>query len=176
MTIAVPSLTHMTPGWGGVITAEPIWMTVTMAQVIHDDQLAAHGGARGLRDQGLLLSALARVQHRYEYKATDLHRLAADYGYGIARNHPFVDGNITGSVSGDVCVSQDKWLGAKCTGAGGGVGDAATAIWRVIGRAVVTVAARAKSAFGMRHTVESESLGSSVVCFFNQTDRKNLNQ
>jgi death-on-curing protein len=72
---------------------EPIWITAVMAQVIHDDQIATHGGAYGLRDEGLLMSALARAQHRYEYEAADLYRLAADYGYGIARNHPFIDGN-----------------------------------------------------------------------------------
>lgn len=73
--------------------AEPIWITAVMAQVIHDDQIATHGGAHGLRDEGLLMSALARAQHRYEYEAADLHLLAADYGYGIAKNHPFIDGN-----------------------------------------------------------------------------------
>lgn len=73
--------------------AEPIWITAAVVQVIHDDQIAAHGGAYGLRDEGLLMSALARARHRHDYEATNLHRLAADYGFGIARNHPFIDGN-----------------------------------------------------------------------------------
>lgn len=74
--------------------AEPIWITAEMVQVIHDDQVATHGGAYGLRDEGLLASALARARHRYGYEeGADIYRLAADYGYGIARNHPFIDGN-----------------------------------------------------------------------------------
>ena len=73
---------------------EPIWITPTMVQVIHNDQVATHGGAYGLRDEGLLASALARARHRYGYEeGVDIYRLAADYGYGIARNHPFIDGN-----------------------------------------------------------------------------------
>ncbi|KST68633.1 type II toxin-antitoxin system death-on-curing family toxin [Mastigocoleus testarum] len=74
--------------------AEPIWITTVMVQMIHDDQVATHGGAYGLRDEGLLESALARGRHRYGYEeGVDIYRLAADYGYGIARNHPFIDGN-----------------------------------------------------------------------------------
>lgn len=73
--------------------AEPIWITEAMAQVIHADQIATHGGAYGLRDEGMLASALSRARNRYGYEGADLHQLAADYGYGIARNHPFVDGN-----------------------------------------------------------------------------------
>lgn len=73
--------------------AEPIWITLVMAQVIHDDQIASHGGAYGLRDEGLLSSALARARNQYGYKKVDLYQLAAAYGYGIVRNHPFVDGN-----------------------------------------------------------------------------------
>ena len=73
---------------------EPIWITTGMVQVIHDDQVATHGGAYGLRDEGLLASALARSRHRHGYEeGVDIYRLAADYGYGIARNHPFIDGN-----------------------------------------------------------------------------------
>ena len=73
--------------------ADPIWMTVAMVQVIHADQVATHGGAYGLRDEGLLISALARARNRYGYEAANLHQLAAAYGFGIARNHPFIDGN-----------------------------------------------------------------------------------
>jgi len=73
--------------------AEPIWITAAMVQVIHDDQVATHGGVYGLRDEGLLASALARARNRYGYEGADIYRLAADYGYGIARNHPFIDGN-----------------------------------------------------------------------------------
>ncbi len=60
---------------------------------IHDEQLAEHGGSPGLRDEGLLDSALARRQNQAAYGDPDLGRLAAAYAYGIVRNHPFVDGN-----------------------------------------------------------------------------------
>ena len=73
--------------------AEPIWITKEMVQVIHDDQIATHGGAYGLRDAGLLSSAIARARNRYAYEGADIHQLAAAYGYGIVKNHPFIDGN-----------------------------------------------------------------------------------
>lgn len=64
-----------------------------MVQVIQADQIATHGGAYGPRDQGLLASALTRARNRYGYERAKIFQLAAAYGYGIARNHPFVDGN-----------------------------------------------------------------------------------
>ncbi|MCX7072617.1 MAG: type II toxin-antitoxin system death-on-curing family toxin [Gammaproteobacteria bacterium] len=60
---------------------------------MHDHQLAAHGGASGVRDEGLLDSALARPQNKQAYGDDDPYSLAAAYAYGIARNHPFVDAN-----------------------------------------------------------------------------------
>lgn len=63
------------------------------ALAIHDRQLAEHGGGVGVRDSGLLDSALARPRHAASYESPDAADLAAAYGYGIARNHPFVDGN-----------------------------------------------------------------------------------
>ena len=62
---------------------------------IHQRQIAEHGGAEGLRDEGLLSSALARPQNLFAYvqPPPDLAVLAAAYAYGLARNHPFVDGN-----------------------------------------------------------------------------------
>lgn len=59
----------------------------------HDRQIADHGGLEGVRDAGLLESALARPQNRYGYGETDVYALAAAYAYGIARNHPVLDGN-----------------------------------------------------------------------------------
>ena len=68
---------------------------------IHGEQLAEHGGAPGLRDAGLLESALARPQHAVTYGDPDAATLAAAYAFGIIRNHPFVDGNKrTGFVVG----------------------------------------------------------------------------
>jgi death on curing protein len=72
---------------------EPFWLTVAMTVAIHDEQLAIHGGSAGLRDHGLLESALDRPRNKWAYEQAALPELAAAYGYGIARNHPFIDGN-----------------------------------------------------------------------------------
>ncbi len=72
---------------------EPVWVQIEVALAVHDRQLAEHGGGTGLRDPGLLESALARPQNQWAYGADDLCALGAAYAYGIARNHPFVDGN-----------------------------------------------------------------------------------
>jgi death-on-curing protein len=71
----------------------PRWVLRAVVDAMHDEQLAEHGGAAGLRDEGLLDSALARAQHLHAYGETDLCTLAAAYAGGICRNHPFVDGN-----------------------------------------------------------------------------------
>jgi death-on-curing protein len=60
---------------------------------VHDEQIAEHGGLAGVRDKALLLSALARPQHLEAYGSPDVADLAAAYAVGIARNHPFLDGN-----------------------------------------------------------------------------------
>jgi len=72
-----------------------VWLLEETLTAIHHRQIAEHGGTEGLRDEGLLLSALARSQNVLAYgePAPDLASLAAAYAYGIARNHPFVDGN-----------------------------------------------------------------------------------
>lgn len=69
------------------------WITVAVAYAIHSEQLAEHGGGEGIRDPGLLESALARPQQLAAYGQPDAADLAAAYAWGIARNHPFVDGN-----------------------------------------------------------------------------------
>jgi death on curing protein len=73
--------------------AEPVWLDGEIALAIHDRQLAEHGGGSGLRDSGALESALARPINRWTYGEDDRARLAAAYAFGIARNHPFADGN-----------------------------------------------------------------------------------
>lgn len=70
-----------------------IWLDPAVMRAVHEEQLAEHSGAPGTRDAGLLESALARPQHLAAYGEPDAAALAAAYGYGIARNHPFVDGN-----------------------------------------------------------------------------------
>lgn len=72
---------------------EPIWMPREMVLAMHNRQLAEHGGGEGIRDSGLLDSALQRPVNKFAYETPDLCDLAAAYAYGIARNHPFVDGN-----------------------------------------------------------------------------------
>jgi death on curing protein len=72
---------------------EPKWISVRLALSIHAEQLLRYGGPQGLRDGGLLESALGRAKNRWAYEGGDLADLAAAYAYGIARNHPFIDGN-----------------------------------------------------------------------------------
>ena len=69
------------------------WLDKLLILAVHDEQLAEHGGLSGVRDAGLLESALARPEHLAAYGEPDVAELAASYGYGIARNHPFIDGN-----------------------------------------------------------------------------------
>ena len=72
---------------------EPVWVELDVVLAIHDEQLAEHGGQPGVRDHGLLESALGRPRHQFAYGAQSITRLAASYAFGISRNHPFLDGN-----------------------------------------------------------------------------------
>ena len=72
---------------------EPVWLDATDALAIHDRQLAEHGGGTGVRDPGMLESALGRPINRWAYGEDDRCVLAAAYAFGVARNHPFIDGN-----------------------------------------------------------------------------------
>ena len=72
---------------------EPLWLSTAMVIAIHDEQLAIHGGSPGIRDAGALESALDRARNKWAYESAELPEMAAAYGYGIARNHPFIDGN-----------------------------------------------------------------------------------
>ena len=72
---------------------QPIWVLRSVVDAMHDMQLAEHGGASGIRDEGLLESALARPVNAHAYGEVDLSALAASYAYGIACNHPYIDGN-----------------------------------------------------------------------------------
>lgn len=72
---------------------EPRWFDTNIVLDVHAEQLALFGGADGIRDLGLLESALARPINKYGYGESDLAALAAAYAFGIARNDPFVDGN-----------------------------------------------------------------------------------
>ncbi len=72
---------------------EPCWLDLSIVIDVHAEQLALFGGPDGVRDLGLLGSALARPLNKFAYGESDLATLAAAYAFGIARNHPFVDGN-----------------------------------------------------------------------------------
>src|SRR4051812_9909665 len=72
---------------------EPEWLGLDLALAIHDRQLAEHGGGSGVRDRSLLESALSRPVNQWSYGDPDEAELAAAYAFGIARNHPFIDGN-----------------------------------------------------------------------------------
>ncbi|MEA1619965.1 type II toxin-antitoxin system death-on-curing family toxin [Erythrobacter sp. T5W1-R] len=74
-------------------TSQWIWIVTSVAQASHREQLAEHGGLDGVRDMALLESAMARPQQIASYGNPDVAQLAAAYSYGIARNHPFADGN-----------------------------------------------------------------------------------
>ncbi len=73
--------------------ADWIWVETAVALAAHDEQLAEHGGAVGVRDANMLESAMARPLNLMAYGDPDIAELAASYAFGIARNHPFVDGN-----------------------------------------------------------------------------------
>lgn len=72
---------------------EPIWISKSVVLALQDELIAEHGGQPGLRDAGLLDSALARPQQLFAYGDPDLFNLAATYVSGLVRNHPFLDGN-----------------------------------------------------------------------------------
>jgi death-on-curing protein len=75
------------------IPAPPKWLRREAVLILHDESLAEHGGASGVRDAGLLDSALARPENLFAYGEPDLFDLAGVYAAGIVKNHPFVDGN-----------------------------------------------------------------------------------
>ncbi len=75
------------------MTRKWVWIATEVALAAHAEQLAEHGGGDGIRDAGMLDSAMARPQNLAQYGDSDAAALAAAYAFGIARNHPFTDGN-----------------------------------------------------------------------------------
>ena len=71
----------------------PSWLTRTVLMTTHQELLSRFGGLSGVRDEGLLESALARPEHLYAYGTPNLFELATAYAHGIVKNHPFIDGN-----------------------------------------------------------------------------------
>lgn len=89
-----------------------VWIEESVVWAIHEAQLAEHGGSAGLRDAGLLASALARPSqlHAYGEPPPDVFDLAAAYAFGVARNHPFIDGNKrTGYVCAELFLVLNGW-------------------------------------------------------------------
>jgi death-on-curing protein len=72
---------------------QPTWVPVEAVHIIHDRQIARHGGASGLRDQGLLQNAMQRPVNKWQYQNADIFECAAAYAYGIAKAHAYADGN-----------------------------------------------------------------------------------
>ena len=72
---------------------EPIWVLREVVLSLHEQSLAEHGGSGGLRDPGLLDSALGKPLNQFTYGSANIYNLAASYASGLAKNHPFIDGN-----------------------------------------------------------------------------------
>lgn len=87
-----------------------VWLLGPVVRAVHEEQLSEHGGAVGQRDEGLLDSALARPLHLAAYGEPDAAALAAAYGFGLARNHPFIDGNKrTAFVAVELFLQLNGW-------------------------------------------------------------------
>lgn len=88
------------------------WVSLEAALAAHQEQIAEHGGGTGVRDATLLESAMARPRNLAAYGKADLAALAAAYAFGIARNHPFVDGNkrTAAVVSETFLIRNGAWL------------------------------------------------------------------
>jgi len=111
-----------------------------VVDAIHLDQVREHGGLPGLRDEGLLESALARPRHKWTYKKRpDLASLAAAYGFGIVKNHPYRDGNkrvafltmvvFLGLNGFDLVAAETDVVTTMLTAAAGGCSEAELAKW-----------------------------------------------
>ena len=86
------------------------WIEDSVVWAVHEAQLAEHGGLVGVRDTGLLTSALARPRNLALYEAPDVFALAAAYAFGLARNHPFIDGNKrTAFVCAELFLLLNEW-------------------------------------------------------------------
>lgn len=119
---------------------EPRWLALVHILAVHSDQIRAHGGSLGLRDRGLLESALERPRNRFHYEPTSyLPSLAASYGFGIAKNHPSVDGNkrvafqamylFLGLNGLRIDASEEEAVATTLSLASGGLDEPSLAAW-----------------------------------------------
>ena len=87
-----------------------VWIDPAVILAVHDEQLAEHGGAAGVRDAGLLESALARPRNLAHYGEPNACELAAAYAFGLAKNHPFIDGNKRSAfVAAELFLLLNGW-------------------------------------------------------------------
>jgi death-on-curing protein len=90
--------------------SEPAWLEKPFVLALHEELLAAFGGAAGIRDEGMLESALSRPQNLFAYERAKIFDLAASYAFGIVSNHPFIDGNKrTGFMAAYVFLGHNGW-------------------------------------------------------------------
>ena len=118
---------------------EPRWLPKDLILQVHNSQLAEHGGGAGVRDEGLLESALARPQNAFAYGQSDVAVLAGAYAFGIAKNHPFIDGNkrtafvacelFLAANGYDLIASDEECLAMVLGLAASEVGEAEFAAW-----------------------------------------------
>jgi death on curing protein len=119
---------------------EPIWVDRVVVDAVHLDMLRTHGGLRGIRDENALESALARPRHRYAYaRKVDLAALAGAYGFGLARNHPYRDGNkrtaflvmivFLGLNGHELLASETEVVTALLQLSAGELSEAALTVW-----------------------------------------------
>ena len=88
-----------------------VWLSAAVLRAVHEEQLAAHGGLSGVRDEGMFLSAINRAENMAQYGTPDYAELAAAYGVGLAKNHPFLDGNKrTAFVAVDLFLRLNGYL------------------------------------------------------------------
>ena len=87
-----------------------VWIDLAVILAVHEEQLAEHGGAAGIRDQGLLESAMSRPRNLAHYGEPDVAELATAYAFGLARNHPFIDGNKRSAfVAAELFLALNGW-------------------------------------------------------------------
>ncbi len=118
---------------------EPVWLPLDLVLAIHGEQLVIFGGPEGIRDQGALESALGRPRNQWAYESKAVADLAAAYAFGIARNHPFVDGNkraaflsmmtFLGLNDVDFLVDEAEATAIMLDLAAGTVGEAGLSRW-----------------------------------------------
>jgi death-on-curing protein len=134
----------------------PVWIDLEVVLAIHDEQLAEHGGQAGLRDRGLLESALGRPRNQFAYGEESIARLAASYALGFSRNHPFLDGNKrTSLVVAELFVDLNGFdlaaTDAECVAtfvqlAAGDLTEEQLAEWIAVHNASVTKTSRTRPA------------------------------